>query len=74
MQPNNLLVKVSRQPELTVAELSATLNDIEYIKLTSDYLQIQTDQQLDQAFINRLGSTPKIYKIITEPPKLAALL
>ncbi|PIQ79561.1 hypothetical protein COV81_01695 [Candidatus Peregrinibacteria bacterium CG11_big_fil_rev_8_21_14_0_20_41_10] len=66
MQPNNLLVKVSRQPELTVAELSATLNDIEYIKLTSDYLQIQTDQQLDQAFINRLGSTPKIYKIITE--------
>jgi tRNA G10 N-methylase Trm11 len=61
------LIKKSLHPELTVAELTAILgSDFELKNFNHDYFQLKTTTNLNQTWLNQVGSISEINEIIAK--------
>ncbi len=58
------LVQCGRQPEFAIAELQATLPDCKIIDHYEEWVMLETEVELNQTWLDKIGSIPAISKII----------
>lgn len=67
---NDYLFVLGKTPKLSMAEIANLLKylkiDASYLSLSRDILLVNTSKSLDKLFINKLGGTVKIAKVISD--------